>query len=142
MAVKIQLDKEEVRRVPQELVLPLVRKIGQRVERGAKSTVRVKSGAVKGSIESSLRTTRSKVTWTVGAYHRRSMLEHEGSPKHPIKMKPGGPILTFYWERVGHVVHFPSVKHPGTKGSKFLTSPLRKQGAKGGFKVTIVSGKG
>lgn len=140
MAVKVQLDKEAVRRVPQELVLPLVRKVGRRVERGARGTVRVKSGAVRNGIESTLRTTRSKVIWTVGAYHRRSMLEHEGAISHPIEMKPGGPILTFYWEKAGEVVHFTAVKHPGTKGSEFLTIPLKKQGAKSGFRVVITRG--
>lgn len=140
MAVRIQLDKDEVREVPQRLVLPLVRKVGRQVERGARSTVRVKSGSVRNLIESSLRTTRSKVIWTIGAYHRRSMLEHEGSLPHPIKMKPGGPVLTFYWEKAGEVVHFASVKHPGTKGSKFLTTPLLKHGARSGFKVTITKG--
>lgn len=139
MAVRVNLDRAAVQRTPQELVLPLVRKVGIRVEKDAKRTVRVKTGEVRGSIRSSLRTTRSKVTWTVGAYHRRAMLEHQGSPPHDIDQKPGGPILTFYWERVGRVVHFSHVNHPGTRGSRYLENPLVKWGTRNGFRVKITN---
>jgi hypothetical protein len=137
MAIKLDLDRVAVREVPQRLVTPLVRKVAKRVERKARSTVRIKSGAVRNSMENTMKFTRTKVTATIGAYHRRSMLEHEGSPAHTISRRPGGPILTFYWSKVGRVVYFESVNHPGTKGSKFLTGPLSKMAPRSGFRVMI-----
>lgn len=142
MAVKIVLDREAVRRVPQDLVRPLVDKTARKVHRGALSTVRVRTGAVRAGIAVTRSTTATKVSSTITAHHGRSLLEHEGSPRHPIRQRPGGPLLTFFWRRVGRVVHFHSVKHPGTKGSKFLTKPLVKFGKRAGFEVTITPGAG
>jgi hypothetical protein len=140
VAIKITLDRTAVRETPQRLVLPLVRKVGGQIEREARRMVRVRTGAVRGGIRSDLRVTQTKVTWTVGAYHRRAMLEHEGSPAHTISQRPGGPILTFYWEKVGRVVRFHSVNHPGTSGSKFLVSPLVVYAGRSGFRVSTVAG--
>lgn len=137
MAVKLNLDRVAVRTVPQRLVMPLIRKTTSRIERRARSVVRVKSGAVRASIGSEITTTSTKVVGTVFAAHRRAMLEHNGSPRHTISQRPGGPVLTFYWPKVGSVVHFHSVNHPGTEGSKFLTGPLALIAGRAGFKVTI-----
>lgn len=140
MPVTIDLDAVACRRVPLKLVEPLVRKVGGQVERRARTMVRVKSGAVRNSIRSETRVTSTKVIKTIAAHHERSLLEHQGARPHDIDQRPRGPMLTFYWSKVGSVVHFSHVNHPGTQGSKFLTSPLIRYGLASGFKVTISVG--
>lgn len=140
MAVRVKLDRTAVREVPIELVTPFIRDVGGQVERGARRAVRVRSGAVRASIRSTFRIQGTKVIKTIDATHERAMLEHEGAEAHSIDQRPGGPILRFYWQKVGHVVYFTHVNHPGTKGSKFLTSPLLLYGLRNGFRVTIKLG--
>lgn len=140
MTIKVTLDRTAVREVPLRLAMPLVRKVGSQVERRSRTTVRVRTGAVRASIRSEMRTTRSKVVMTVSATHRRAMLEHQGAKAHPIDQRPGGPLLTFFWPKTGRVMYLPHVNHPGTKGSKFLTSPLVLHGLRNGFKVTLTIG--
>lgn len=140
MAVKVKLDPVAVREVPLRLVRPLVDKAASSVERRSRTQVRVLSGAVRASIRSDRKLGRTKYTVTIGSHHRRAMLEHQGAKRHTISQRPGGPLLHFYWSKVGHFVTFRSVNHPGTKGSKFLTSPLLLYGLRNGFKVTISLG--
>lgn len=137
MAIHINLDRAAVREVPIQLVTPMVRDTGRQVERGAKGMVRVQSGAVRAGISSTLRVTGTRVTMRVAASHPRSLLEHDGAKAHPIEARLHGPMLRFYWAKVGRVVFFRRVSHPGTRGSHFLTSPLVLFGVRAGFKVTI-----
>jgi hypothetical protein len=48
-----------------------------------------------------------------------SYLEH-GTDPHVIRPRGIGGLLTFYWNKVGSVVHFKKVNHPGTKATHFL----------------------
>ena len=137
MSVKLKLDKDAVIRIPMELVIPKVRKVEDATVRGARRTVRVKTGAVRNSIQVSRKVAAKKYVVTISATHRRALLEHDGAKRHRISQRPGGPMLRFFWEKVGRVVYFRSVRHPGTKGSQFLTKPLLKAGLRNGFTVTI-----
>ena len=139
MAVRLVLDRDAVRRIPLDLVSPLVRTVAQPVERGAKRTVRIRTGAVRAGIGSKTRTTATKIVVKINSAHPRSMLEHNGAKPHkiPLKPRPPGPLLRFYWPKVGHVVFLRQVSHPGTKGSEFLTKPLVKHGEASGFRVLV-----
>lgn len=44
----------------------------------------------------------------------------EDTRPHIIRAK-NGPLLVFFWGKVGRVVAYPSVQHPGTTGQHFLT---------------------
>jgi hypothetical protein len=140
VTVKIKLDRVTVREVPKALVTPLVCKVGVRVERAARSRVQVASGTTRSKIKGKLKVGATKVTYRVTSGDRKTMLLHEGSPRHRIEAKPGGPMLRFYWAKVGHIVTFRAVNHPGFGGSKFLTAPLILHGARNRFRVTISVG--
>lgn len=58
------------------------------------------------------------VVVTVGTDAKYALYHHEGTPAHDIV---GNPLLVFYWERVGAVVAFRKVHHPGTQPNRFLT---------------------
>lgn len=57
----------------------------------------------------------------VGSEDKIARIEHDGSRAHVIT---GRPKLVFFFPRVGKVVGFPRVNHPGTTGSKYLTKAL------------------
>lgn len=46
---------------------------------------------------------------------------HEGTEPHTIT---GNPLLVFYWPKVGTVVAFRQVNHPGTRPNRFLVEAL------------------
>lgn len=140
MTVKITLDRAAVRRVPADLVTPLVAKVGVRVLRGAQSMAPRKTGDLRDGIKGKLRITGTSVVYTVTGNDQKTMLLHQGAKRHAIVAKRGGPMLRFYWPKVGRVVTFHSVNHPGFGGRKFLTSPLILHGARNGFHVTITVG--
>jgi hypothetical protein len=53
-----------------------------------------------------------------------AFFHHEGTPPHVIRARRA-PMLVFYWPKVGHVVAFKQVNHPGTKPNRFLVNALR-----------------
>jgi hypothetical protein len=50
------------------------------------------------------------------------MFEHDGTPPHSIRARRRK-TLRFIWH--GRVVFYKRVRHPGTKGSRFLSRALR-----------------
>ena len=48
---------------------------------------------------------------------------HQGTEPHVIEARRA-PLLVFYWKKVGRVVAFPRVQHPGTKPNPFLVRAL------------------
>jgi hypothetical protein len=49
----------------------------------------------------------------------------EGTRPHVIRVKRAR-FLRFYWPKVGRVVYFKSVNHPGTKANPFLSRAYRR----------------
>jgi hypothetical protein len=47
--------------------------------------------------------------------------DHVKTARHVIR---GNPLLVFYWEKVGQVVFFRSVNHPGSDFTNYLTKIL------------------
>lgn len=66
----------------------------------------------------------SKAVVEIGSEHPRALMHHEGTQPHVIAAV-NGPRLVFYWARVGSVVAFPRVNHPGTRPNRFLTDALK-----------------
>lgn len=103
------------------------------------------------------RITGNIITGSVGSDLPYADTAHDGAPIHaifPKKMRGvyrfgsrKAPQLKFYWRRVGRVVYFPQIpasvntlgrSHPGYKGKKYLTEPLKVFGRAQGFRVTTV----
>lgn len=61
----------------------------------------------------------------VGSDDPIAFIHHEGTPPHLIRARIK-PLLVFFWEKVGQVVAFPKVNHPGTKPNRYLTDPLHR----------------
>jgi len=140
VTVRVSLDRRAVRTVPMGFAIGRGRVVARQVRDGARGMVRVKSGAVKGSIGMEERHTATVARFIIRADHERAMLEHQGARPHVIRPRRRGGLLHFYWERMGATVTLVKVNHPGTKGSKFLTTPLIKYGMRAGYRVTITVG--
>lgn len=63
------------------------------------------------------------VTVQVGSNDPIAYLHHEGTVPHVIQARRR-PMLVFYWPKVGRVVAFKSVNHPGTDPNRYLTDAL------------------
>lgn len=59
----------------------------------------------------------------VGSEDPIALWHHEGTVPHIIRARRA-PLLVFFWPRVGRVVAFPRVNHPGTQPNRFLTNAL------------------
>jgi hypothetical protein len=59
---------------------------------------------------------------------------HEGQPARTIRAR-NAPHLQFYWRRVGRVVKFKKVNHPGTAPQPYLVQALLTEAPQFGFKV-------
>lgn len=55
---------------------------------------------------------------------RHSLALHNGASAHKIRARKPGGRLKFYWPRVGSVVYFREVNHPGIGATPFLTSSM------------------
>lgn len=64
-----------------------------------------------------------EVVWQVGAEDPIALFHHEGTEPHVIRARRA-PRLVFFWPRVGRVVYFRQVNHPGTRPNRFLTNAL------------------
>lgn len=63
------------------------------------------------------------VTVLVGVEHvKYAEWVVKGTAPHVIE---GKPLLVFFWPKVGRVVAFPRVNHPGTKANNFMQRALR-----------------
>lgn len=63
------------------------------------------------------------VAVAVGSEDPIALLHHEGTRPHVIRARVK-PQLVFYWARVGRVVAFRQVNHPGTQPNRYLTDSL------------------
>lgn len=75
----------------------------------------------------------------VGSDLKTAMVVHIGAKPHVIRprLKPG---MKFYWKDKGRFVCIKApVKHPGMHGKFYLTEPLRIEGPRLGFRVTLAS---
>lgn len=59
----------------------------------------------------------------VGSSDPVALWHHEGTVPHVIQARRA-PRLVFWWGKVGKVVAFPKVNHPGTRPNRFLTDAL------------------
>jgi hypothetical protein len=70
------------------------------------------------------KTSDGDIIFYVGSNDPIARIHHDGTPPHIIVAKRAR-RLTFYWPKVGRVVSFRSVHHPGTKPNRYLIDALR-----------------
>lgn len=102
-------------------------------------------GALRASIGTDIVHRNMVVHGKVGSRLKYAEVVHNGAKRHKIRPKVKR-MLSFYWDKApehmvtktgpyaGRVM-LPSVNHPGMKGTRFLTTPLKYWGHLRGFKV-------
>lgn len=60
----------------------------------------------------------------VGSEDPIALWHHEGTKPHVIRARRK-PMLVFFWPKVGRVVYFKQVNHPGTQPNRYLTDALQ-----------------
>lgn len=108
--------------------------LGNRVKLGAQKQVGVhkptpgerrlrRPGTLRDSIVTRIVEQGDSPAVKVGSEDPIALLHHEGTPPHIIRARRA-PMLVFYWPKVGQVVAFKKVNHPGTFPNHYLTDPL------------------
>ena len=128
----------EVLRSPQGPVMRRMIQDGELVKREAQRLVGVyrppdaysaanrrrRPGTLRDSIVKRVVATGRGSAVEVGSDDPIALLHHEGTVPHVIRARRK-PLLVFFWRRVGHVVSFRQVNHPGTQPNRYLTNALR-----------------
>ena len=156
---RVFMYKAAMQATSREEALRLVTKLMNSVEISAKiiaSTGSYSTGRLADSVDQDgPRITGHMVSGNVGSDLSYADTAHNGSPIHDIVPKSAkgiyrfgsrkAPQLKFYWRKLGRVVYFPHIpasvntlghSHPGYKGKKYLSTPLRVFGRAQGFRVT------
>lgn len=94
------------------------------------------TGRLKRSINWSVQTFGWNVRGISGSDLIYANSVHEGQPARRITPKRA-PHLKFYWRKVGHVVRFLEVNHPGTAPQPYLVQALLTEAPQFGFKVVV-----
>jgi hypothetical protein len=82
-----------------------------------------KPGQLRDSIVKRLVQDGGELNCLVGSEDPIALLHHEGTVPHIIRASRA-PRLVFFWPKVGGVVGFVQVNHPGTAPNRYLTDSL------------------
>ena len=131
--VKIELNRFNIRRLRSSSALKLVKKVVRDVEVLAKLESRgpYSTGRTAASITGRAYLVGSDARGEVTAHTPYSHIAHNGARPHKIPLarrRPGELQLRFYWRKVGRVVTFSQVSHPGMQGKHFLSGPMERVG--------------
>lgn len=106
--------------------------VGRWTERLAKETVfRIKALANKrsGAMAAGMHYKKGKwsrgIQFEAGSEVPYTLYVDQGTKAHKIRAK-NAPYLVFFWPKVGRVVHFKSVNHPGNRAYRFLERGLER----------------
>lgn len=108
--------------------------VGQSFKRLERETVwrqRQRAGVKTGALRASLKSKHGRadslgnLSFDAGSWTVSYAIIHElGSKPHIILPKNPNGKLVFFWPKVGRVVAFKSVQHPGTPAYRFLTEGM------------------
>lgn len=125
----------EIARISGELGLALVSRFNRETTNIAKHRAPRKTGRLSNSIGSSVRVSRISVRGKVGSRVKYAATVNNGSRPHVIRARRRK-ALRFHWERLGRVVYFTKVNHPGTGATPYLTSAAAQAARRHGFRWT------
>lgn len=143
--VTVRIDHFEVRRISLEAGTRLIRTVVREVQEGAQAILSFgpyTTGRMARAVQTRVSYGPYIIEGRVGVDGRRfpyAASVEGGARRHKIPKVPKGKgkWLRFYWRRVGHVVYFKQVHHPGQTGKAFLRIPLLVVAPRHNFKVYI-----
>jgi hypothetical protein len=84
-----------------------------------------KTGKMAASLHVIKKTLAKGIAFDAGSKIHYTLFMEQGTKPHKIKAKGGG-YLAFFWPKVGKMVYFRSVNHPGTRPYRFLTKGMER----------------
>lgn len=141
----VRIDQFQVRVQSIEAARGLITTVVREIKEGATAILAfgpyTKQKLVTG-LESQIRYGPYIVTGQVGIPGRKfkyAASVEGGAQRHLIPLRPKGKgrWLKFYWRKVGRIVYFKQVKHPGQIGKAYLRIPLLVVAPRHHFKVYI-----
>jgi hypothetical protein len=135
--VTIRLNRLDLRNLAIRSATKLIEKVTTQVVVEAKLDSRgpYSTGRTAASITKRVYVEGNRVYGDVRAGTRYAHIAHNGARPHIIRARRPGGNLRFYWRKVGHVVTFPYVSHPGMQGKHFLSGPMERVGRRNRFIV-------
>lgn len=157
MANRLKLDRQKSNQYARFLATQHVAKTCRHIEHDAKVGAPVRKpargepagGTLRASIGTDLKVRgQFRIDGRVGSRLRYAHVVHSGAKRHTIRPKFKR-MLSFYWDKAPHEmvtqfgpyegkVMLRRVTHPGMKGTRYLTVPLRFWGRVMGFKVYTI----
>jgi phage gpG-like protein len=116
-------EMEELTKSPRGLVGKDLERRAKLVQRGAQTTVGVRTGRLKKSLSVRLAPSARGIEATVGSSVSYALMHHEGTKPHVI-MPTRRKALKFVYG--GRTTYAASVHHPGTRQNPYLTRWLRE----------------
>ena len=137
---KVHIHEAQVRITANRLTGRHVRETINAIERRARAkaaTGPYTTGRLAASVRSHTYTIGWKIYGTVGSSLPYAKFPDTGTAPHVIRPRGFGYPLRFYWRKVGRVVAFYKVNHPGQRSKGWLTDPLISEARKRGWKVVL-----
>jgi hypothetical protein len=78
-----------------------------------------------------------RVSGSVGSKLSYASAVEKGARRHLIFPIPPRKYMKFYWRKVGRVVYFDKVRHPGMQGKGYLAEAARTVGRRYNLRVII-----
>lgn len=135
--VRVELHRLNLRRLRIGAATKLVEKVTRQVAIEARIDSRgpYSTGATAASIREHVYVAGNDVIGDVSAHTPYAHIAHGGARPHIIRPRRPGGKLRFYWRKVGRVVAFDYVSHPGMRGKHFLSGPMERVGRRNRFIV-------
>jgi hypothetical protein len=135
--VDVRLNRVNIRNLSVRAARRLIEEVTTEVEIEAKVEAMgpYATGDLAASIMKEVWVEGRTVHGRVRAHDWKANLVHDGARPHRITPRMAGGHLRFYWRKVGQVVTFSYVNHPGMRGKKFLSKPMERVGRRHRFIV-------
>jgi hypothetical protein len=128
----VRLDRFQIQVISIDAADKLIRRVTKEVQDGAEAILSFgpyTTGRLLTGLQTQIRYGPYVVEGRVGISGKRfpyAASVEGGAKRHkiPLLPKPYGRSLRFYWRKVGHIVHFQQVNHPGQTGKAYLRIPI------------------
>lgn len=137
---RVRIHRLSVRAKSQQEAFQLVTRVVRQIQFRAKITASVGpyvTGNLAKSIETEVRNIPGGVRGRVGSRLGYAASAQSGAEAHVIRPHRPPMALRFYWRKVGHVVYFSKVNHPGQAGKHYLTEPLKEIARLNGMRYVV-----
>jgi hypothetical protein len=124
----------------QEAARALVSRVTRQIEFRAKISASLgpyATGRLAHSISREVTNVPNGVRGRVGSPLRYAASAQDGAEAHIILPHRPPWALRFFWRKVGHVVMFKKVNHPGQPGKHYLTEPLKEIARLNGMRYVV-----